>query len=163
MSLEQYAYISQIVGVILVIASLAYVARQLRQSTEMLRIGASSEWLQKDFDIVNSLIESRELAEVWVKGGNEFHQLDETDRQRLIFFERRAFTLWNHLFQLRQKTLYEDSDWEAMQLLIRQLGSRQSVQEAWRVFRGTYDQGFREFLDSRLSLAAGRPMQERTS
>lgn len=155
MALEQYAYISQIVGVILVIASLAYVARQLRQNTEMMRVNASSEWLQKDFDIANSMIESRELAEVWVKGANDFDKLDDTDRQRLLFFERRAVSLWHHIFQLRNKGLYDDSDWETMQLLIRQLGKRESIQEAWRAFRGTYETQFKEFIDAQLSLAVG--------
>lgn len=163
MSLEQYAHISQIVGVILIVISLAYVARQLRQNTEMMRVNASSEWLQKDFDIVSSLIENRELAEAWVRGGNDFDQLDETDRQRLVFFERRAMTLWQHIFQMRNKGLYEDSDWETMQLLIRHLASRQSMQAAWQMFRGTYEPGFQEFLDSQLSLPPGRPIPEKSS
>jgi len=34
MTLEQLAYLAEIVGVILVVASLAYVARQLRQNTD---------------------------------------------------------------------------------------------------------------------------------
>ncbi len=37
MTLEQYAAIAEIIGVSLVIASLIYVAQQLRQNTEMMR------------------------------------------------------------------------------------------------------------------------------
>ena len=37
MTLEQWAYLAEIIGVILVIASLIYVAQQLRQNTEMMR------------------------------------------------------------------------------------------------------------------------------
>ena len=37
MTLELFASIAEIIGVILVIASLIYVAQQLRQNTEMMR------------------------------------------------------------------------------------------------------------------------------
>ena len=37
MTLEQYAYIAEILGVVLVVASLIYLARQIGQNTEMMR------------------------------------------------------------------------------------------------------------------------------
>ena len=37
MTLEQYAYIAQIVGLFFIIPSLIYVGRQLKQNTEMMR------------------------------------------------------------------------------------------------------------------------------
>jgi hypothetical protein len=37
MTLEQFAYIAEIIGVIFLIASLLYVGRQLHQNTEMMR------------------------------------------------------------------------------------------------------------------------------
>ena len=64
MTVEQFANIAEIIGVILVIASLIYVARELRQNTDMMRVNASNEWLKRDFDIVANLLDSRKLAEV---------------------------------------------------------------------------------------------------
>ena len=64
MTVEQFANIAEIIGVILVIASLIYVARELRQNTDMMRVNASNERLKRDFDIVANLLDSRKLAEV---------------------------------------------------------------------------------------------------
>lgn len=64
MTVEQFANIAEIIGVILVIASLIYVARELRQNTDMMRVNASNERLKRDFDIVANLLDSRNLAEV---------------------------------------------------------------------------------------------------
>jgi len=43
MTLEQWAYLAEIVAVLLVIASLVYVARQLHQNTEMMRAESRNE------------------------------------------------------------------------------------------------------------------------
>lgn len=37
MTLEQLAYLAEVVGVILIVASLIYVGKQLKQNTEFLR------------------------------------------------------------------------------------------------------------------------------
>ena len=84
MTVEQFANFAEIIGVILVIASLVYVAQQLRQNTDMMRVSASNERVKRDFDIVANLLDNRNLAEVWVKGGKQFDALDEVDQQRAI-------------------------------------------------------------------------------
>ncbi len=38
MSLEQLAYTAETIGVVVVVVSLIYLARQLRQNTDMLRV-----------------------------------------------------------------------------------------------------------------------------
>jgi hypothetical protein len=110
MSLEQFASLAEIIGLLLVFASLIYVARQLNQTTTMMRVSASGERLQRDTDIVNSIVHSREVAEFWMKGATEFQNLDEIDKQRLVFFERRAILHWHNMFGLREHNLVPDSE-----------------------------------------------------
>ena len=81
---------AEIAAAIAVVASLIYVAKQLGQNTAMMRVNASNERVQRDFDISSSLIESREFAEVWLKGNTGFDDLDDVDKLRMIHFERRA-------------------------------------------------------------------------
>lgn len=90
MNWEAIGAIGEIIGSVAVVASLAYVAIQLRQNTEMMRALDSQERVQRDFDISSALIESRDMAEIWTKGQRDFQSLDEVDQNRLIFFERRA-------------------------------------------------------------------------
>ena len=70
--LEQLAYLADVVGVLLIVASLVYVARQLRQSAEMMRAAASSGRVERDYQIVSPIIENRAVAEMWEKGENDF-------------------------------------------------------------------------------------------
>ena len=153
MTLETYAYLGEIIAAVAVIASLIYVARQLGQTTAMMRVGAASERVQRDFEIVSSVIESREVADLWVKGGSQFDRLDEVDKQRLILFERRAITLWHHVFLLRQQSLYTDADWNENEWIIDHFGRRRALREAWRLFRDAYEKPFQEYIDGRFAIA----------
>ena len=152
MTLEQFAYLAQIVGVVLVIVSLVYVARQVRQNTEMLRVAAGSQQVQADFDITESLVANYELAEVWLKGESEFHLLDEVNKRRLIFFERRAIVWWHHNYQLNERGLLSTSEWTAYLGIIAAVRDRQAVQASWQLFREGFDSPFRDFLDGQLKM-----------
>ena len=52
MTLEQYAYLAEIFGVVLIVVSLIYLAQQLRQNIEMARVAAADQGVQRDFEIV---------------------------------------------------------------------------------------------------------------
>jgi hypothetical protein len=153
MTLEQYAFLADIIGVLLVVASLVYVAQQLRQNTDMMRVSASDARVQRDFDIVSNLIDSRDLAEIWVKGGSQFETLDEVDKQRAMFFEYRAILTWHHVFSLRQKNLYSDEDWRWNEWVIQNLGRREAVRAAWQVFGGAYEKPFRDYVEGQFEIA----------
>jgi len=153
MTLEQLAYLAEIIAAIAVIASLVYIAKQLGQTNSMMRVSAANERVEREYDLLNSIIDNRETAEYWCKGGSSFDSLDEVDQQRLIFFERRAIVLWHHLFSLRQQGLYSDEDWYWNEWIIQNIGRRQSVREAWRQFRDSYKKPFQEYIDGQFAIA----------
>jgi hypothetical protein len=148
MSLEQLAYLAEIVGVVGVVVSLLYVAKQLRQNTEMLRVSAGGTWVALTERLVAEITTSREVAEYWVKAGPsaQYDSLDEVDQQRAMMFEWRAITNWNHWFQLRKQGLMPDAQWNELIWLIQNLGRRRAVREAWKAFKGGYDHSFQDFV-----------------
>ena len=153
MTLEEYAYLAEIVGTILVVGSLIYVAQQMRQNTNMMRSNAASEFLERDFEVASSLIESREVGELWAKGERDFESLDPVDKHRILMFERRALDLWHHEFNMRIQGLFPDYKWENQKWLIQNIGRRQSVREAWRVFGEGYEPGYQEFMNGQFAIA----------
>ena len=99
------------------------------------------------------MVESREVADYWMKGAEEFDSLDATDQQRLIFFERRALLHWHNMYGLRQQNLVTDADWFELEWVIRNIGRRQSVRETWKRFRDSFQGPFQEFIERQFSLA----------
>ena len=51
MTLEEYAYLAEIIGVVLIIASLIYVARQLHQNTDAQLATSRQSLLEADLDL----------------------------------------------------------------------------------------------------------------
>ena len=152
MNWDAISAISELVGVVLIVASMIYVARQLRQTNTMMRINAASERLERDYEIVAPIIESRELAEVWLKGESEFASLQPQDQQRLLFLERGAIMLWHHQFLLRRQGLMPDANWHETIWIIKTIGRRQVVREAWRIFGEGFELEFQEFIDEQFAI-----------
>ncbi len=158
MMLEQIAYIGETIAAISVIASLVYVARRVGQNTAMMRVRAASERLQREFDIASPMIQSREIAEIWVKAESEFDSLDNVDQERMMVYERRAIALWHQVFVLRQQKLYADAEWQEAKWMIRKFGRRQANREAWRIIRDAFEKPFQDFVDRQIAIAdSGRP------
>ena len=146
MMLEQLAYLAEIVGTGLVVASLLYVGREVRQNTETMRQNAAGFYLSLQERLCGEVANSREFAERWLKGASDFESLDGVDRQRMMLFEWRAFTGWNQLFQLRRDGLVPDSQWHELLWSIKNFGSRQSAREAWVIFKGAFGEPFQAFV-----------------
>lgn len=144
-SLEQVSYFAEILGVGLVVASLIYVGKQLRQTTDAMRMTAAANYVSLQERLCGEVANNRELAEYWYKGIADFDSLDEIDRQRLILFEWRAITGWNQLFQMRQDGLMPDSQWNELLWSMRNFGQRQSARAAWLVFSDAFEPPFRSF------------------
>lgn len=153
MTLEQFAYLGDIAAAVGVIVSLLYVARQLGQSTDMMRAAASSGRVERDYQIVGPIIENREIAEIWEKADKSFETLDAVDQIRMLFFERKAIGLWYHDFQLHHRRLLPEADWHEHVWIIRNIGRRQAIRAAWQTFRGAYEPAFQEFMDEQFAIA----------
>ena len=153
MTLEQLAYLAQIIGAGLVVASLIYVARQLRQNTQAMRQNAAGYYLNVQDQLCGEVANNRDFAECWHKGAAQFSALDEVDKTRVILFEQRAIAAWNQLFLLRQEGLVPDSQWQELIWSVEHFGSRQSAKACWNVSKDSFGKPFQDFVSEHMSLA----------
>ena len=147
MTLEQIYYIGELAGVLAVVATLLFVIKEIRQNTDQLRIGASNEWLNLQFQLSGGIAENREVAELWFKGDNDtgYDTLDLIDQQRLIMFEHRAISGWSNLFHMRQRNLLPDAQWHELNGVMKILGQRRAVRESWNKFKNSFEEPFQTF------------------
>jgi hypothetical protein len=121
----------------------------------MMRVAASNERVQRDYELGSDLVESRALTEVWLKGDAQLDDLDVVDRTRLMFFERRAILHWHNMFGVREAGLLSDADWHELRWAIKNFGRRQAVREAWRLFGESFEPPFRNFIRDEFAEADG--------
>jgi len=146
MTLEQYAQIGEVIASIAVIASLLYVARQMQQNTDMMRVSNAEHFVDFNMRLCGPIAGDREFAELWVKGESELDSLDAVDRQRVVLFEWQAITGWYNYYNLHQQNLLSDAKWHEVAWVFENIGRRQSVREAWRIFKGGYNKPFQDFM-----------------
>ena len=61
--LEQTAYLPEIIGVVLIIASLEYVAQHVKQNTEMLRANHANDFVSHANGLISPITSGRDFAE----------------------------------------------------------------------------------------------------
>ncbi len=160
MDIMELGAIGEMVGGAAVLVTLVYLALQVRNGNDIARDGASRHWTDFNFAMAAGVVNDRELAEVWLRGGADFQSLDPVDQQRMVFFEWRAIELWHHTFHQRGRGILSDDQWAKVEAIFQgPIGKRESIHEAWRTFRSTYDQAFQELMDPYLG-APGAADQE---
>ena len=146
MTLEQWAYLAEITASIAVIASLVYVARELHQNTNAMRVNNADNFVDFNFRLNTPIATDREFAEVWTKGWSDFASLDAVDKRRLVIYDFQAIAGWHNYFNLKQQALISDSQWTELTGTLRIFGERQAAREAWKTFKGVYGQPFQDFM-----------------
>ena len=146
LTLEQIYYIGELIGVFALITSLIYVGKQLQQNTEQMRTNAAiinAQWVSS---IQSSLLNNRESAECWVKGGTDFNNMDAVDQQRIIQFEVGAFTMIAEQFDLWQQKLLPEERWQFQSHYLKHIGQRQSIREAWKIAKDGFPKPFQDWM-----------------
>ncbi len=150
MNVSELGAIGEFVASIGVLITLGYLAFQIRQNTQGMRMSQSQEFIRWNTDLVEPLVGERELAELWERGASELSGMDSTDQLRITLFEWRAISAWHHYFHMNKLGLVPDHLWAQLLELFNRIGRREAMQQAWRDWREIYDEEFQTFMDQYL-------------
>ena len=84
MTLENLGNIGELVGAVGVIASLLYMASQIRQSTTLSRVQARESVVDSWHGWHHPLAENAELASIWTRGLSAFDSLSPEEQTRFV-------------------------------------------------------------------------------
>ena len=148
MDIQDLGAIGELIGSIAVVVTLIYLAQQIRQNTRQLHVSNSESFVDRHYNLVTPLAMDKEFLKKWKRAGSQFEELDEDEQDQFIMYEWRAITSWNHYHHLRQNGLVADSQWHELTWIIENVGQRESMRAAWKMYRESYSQEFRDFMDS---------------
>ena len=130
MNWEATAAIAHVVAAIGVIASLLYLAVQVRHENRTSAVAAKLASTKLLSDFVDPMIVNPELMDLWLKGRKNLASLSEVEKHRFMNMCLKAFWFFSAaLFQLRKATLNEE-DWAEFHAVIRFWLEGEGVQ-AW--------------------------------
>lgn len=153
MNLQELAQIGGVVGVI---ASLIYVAIQIRNNSRATRAATfqqlssalASDWLD--------MSRNPEMISLVLRGSDDFESLNRIEKARMRFFLMgycRRFE--NAFFQHKVGTL-KDKDWRGMSADIHILFSLHGSRIAWPLIKNRSSPEFSDFIDAIVEAAASK-------
>jgi len=159
-NLETVSAIAQIVAAIGVIASLFYLAVQIRQNTQSQRSVAVDSLTGSLIALLGPQGTDPSLTRAFAAAVEDWNGATEEDRLRAVAVLLAIFKLFeNAWFQQRQGTL-DREQWQGWDLYIRAYYHRPGVKIWWSLRRGMFAVGFRDYLEGTEPIAEAVPLSE---
>ena len=146
MTILELGAIGEFVGTLAVIATLVYLALQIRQNTASNRVAAKLEITRQYADYVDFLLLNPGLMELNNKGMND-QELDPDESQRFIMMLSKAFWYFSSMHYQYRMGAMSAGEWIQSDSLISQYCSSPRVRRWWDANRTRYGEEFRAFID----------------
>ncbi len=143
MALEQYAYLAEILGVIVIVTTLIYLSVQVRQGSALLRSEARQAQVSADLDIIYKWMEFPDLQESVAKSGRLAHDEKVRLYYWLVAFCRIREHLW---FQYRDGAL-DETAWKSYRNVIPWIFSAERTRRYWADFSPNFDPEYVEMVN----------------
>jgi hypothetical protein len=154
MNWEALGAIGEIVGAVAVIATLGYLAVQIRQNTAQLvqnrnelRISFRHHQQRIAVDFNNMVFSNRDVGELLARARSDFESLDVADRHRWNAFLHSFFRTHEARHQFAEEGLGAMEEPVGLVYFLKVPSTR----FFWRAARGLYESSFREYIDSLVS------------
>ena len=157
MTLQDLGNIGEFLGAIGVIASLAYLAVQIRQNARAVRSSTSQAITDARVEFLASITDNADVARIFFSGLSDRKALDGHERGRFdLLISRFNATMENYFYQHRQGTM-DHGHWTRMLEILRFFLSTPGGQSWWsdRPFRP--DVPFERFLDEEVKRIQSSP------
>jgi len=149
MSWEIVSTIAELVGALGVIASLIYLASQIRQSTKVARAETTKDLYLASRAAIMELAANDELAKIWT----DIRQFESVDIARRYAFYQSFFRLYELQFNLASQDLLDDSIARSYTLIIRMFTKTIYFADYWAKARVEFNEEFAAYVDEQFAMA----------
>lgn len=146
--LEQLAYLAEIVGVIMVIASLVYVALQLRQNTEAQLAASRQVTMTADIGLLSKCMDYPDA----VDGLGESADDVRFNAYLVMYLRIREFAWYQY-----QNGILDQTTWESYMAPTGLVFASERARRVWNSNVIRLDSGFRAYVDKSIGTRTGAP------
>jgi hypothetical protein len=152
--------LGEFVGAIGVVATLAYLAVQIRQNTKSTRASTYSDATLGWQDYMHD--QSVEDLELLVMLSGNHKELSHPQFLRTYYLYRMMFRRLEHDFNQRREGTFDEQTWAAyLSAFIQDVLANAAGRAMWKLQRDYFDPTFSDFLDSTLTQASQLPTHPR--
>ena len=151
MNWEAISTIAELVGAAGVIASLVYLAMQIRQSTKVARAETTKDLYLASRTAILDIAGNDELAKIWT----EIREFENVDVGRRYAFYQSFFRLYELQFNLSQQGLLDDGIAQSYMLIIRMFAGTKFFPDYWATARHEFHEEFSTYVDAQIDIVRG--------
>ncbi|MBP6014155.1 MAG: hypothetical protein KBA31_18145 [Alphaproteobacteria bacterium] len=148
MTLEELYYISQIVAVIAIFASLIFVGIQLRQNTRAVLVSTSQTHFTMWTSVASPLVEDADIARIYWQALSDFDGLTDQDRMRFIVYMSNVFRFYESSRIQWRRGVLEAEHWHSVEVNIRAFATQPGVKRFWKIRRHWHSPEFARWFES---------------
>ena len=145
--------LAELVGAIGVIASLVYLASQIRQNTNAMRGTAHESSVARNTSWTIAIGSSAQVAALLTKGHSDFHSLSAEERYQYTHMLTAMFLGAEATFHQYKRGNLERTIWERSVASIRVYSAFPGFRTFWSATRAVYTPEFRAIVDAEVGSA----------
>jgi hypothetical protein len=145
--LEALGNLGDFIGGLAVIATLLYLAVQVRQNTQMLRANALATGSEARLSFNHLLGTNPAAARVYQLGLEDFSSLTEDEQRQFLHLIRAGFGSYQHVFQQYEGGLVDEAVWHQDRRAAIGLLSLPHIQVWWKHRRSAFIEAFAQAID----------------
>lgn len=146
MTLEEYAFLAEIIGTAAVVISLVYLALQVRHGISQTQAEARYAFVQATSDINMSIAQSKQLASVWRRGLENPDELDADETMQLWMLIGQYCNAWLVMHQLHTDGQLAKNQWHVVQNDVAAILCSAGGRAFWQIARDAFDPAFKKFV-----------------
>jgi hypothetical protein len=150
-SLEDWAFVAEIVGGIAVIISLIYVGLQVNDSTSAIRSAAASDATKTMQSWYLEMGRNRQASDVWYNAMTSQEALSARDEFQFMMSMHTAILGMQNSYLLSKEGTLDTEFREAVTTAIVAVKDMPGMQRYWKQRRGFFHTGFAEYVDELLA------------
>lgn len=163
MTIQDWGAIGELIGAIAVVASLVYLAIQIRQNTQQVshtleasRLAAFERNIESGNRIRDLMIRDPDLAELFLRGVQDFDGLESTEKFRFDLLLRNIFSATQGAYIRLLRVGANAPELESTAIVIDMLLGNPGVRQWLEKARTDWRTEFREFIRERLDRVESR-------
>lgn len=148
MTLEQLAYLAEVVGVVVIVITLILLVVQVRQGNATLRSAAAQGIQEQIATHYGLLISDPELTEVFIRGTRQPDQLTNVEMCRYMAWLTVAIQSFQSMYYQRLRGAYEPGMFDGFMRLFAGLSTTPGFQAFWSERKEVFSIGFQKYPES---------------
>lgn len=148
MTLQSLAFIGEIIGAVVVVLSLVYLAVQVRQNTEAQRTENYARALERLATFQSMLSTGSEISSIFSKGIADISNLTAQEKLRFNWSMYEAFGAFEFMFHAARKKSIDDEIWSRWSQAIAWYLTFPGVHKWWMIRPLPFTDSFSSFVES---------------